>query len=433
MPFTARGIQYRARFRFRALPATFLNRRGHIVRFLQPLFMEFTIHTGVLSLAFAIAVAMGAVSARTGFCAMGGVSDWLNMGHLGRLHSWLFAITIATAGLLLLEATGAVTLPEETFPPYRTANFAWLRYLLGGLVFGSGMTLASGCGNRTLVRLGGGNLKSLVVLLFAAPAAYAMLWTDAFGVLFLGWIGPTTLRLGGLGITSQELGSIAARITGTSEARIWHFILGGMLVLGFATLLARSRDFRERVDYALGGGIMGLAIVAGWYITGGSLGRAWKEYAEFADVIPSRVAVQSYTFISPMGDMVRYLTAPRNLSLINFGICAMAGVVTGSLLYALFTRSFRVEWFASGADFLRHAAGGVMMGVGGVLAMGCTIGQGVTGVSTLAAGSLLALASIIAGSAFTLRLEYHLLEGRGIGFALRRTLSDLRLPLKPSV
>lgn len=392
--------------------------------------MEFTIHISVLSLAFTIAAVMGAVSARTGFCAMGGVADWLNMGHLGRLHSWLFAIAIATTGLLLLEATGAVTLPEETFPPYRTANFPWLRYLLGGLVFGSGMTLASGCGNRTLVRLGGGNLKSLVVLLFAAPTAYAMLWTDAFGLLFLAWIGPTTLQLGSFGIASQELGSIAAGITRTGQARIWHFVLGGVFVLALATLLVRSRDFRERMEYALGGGMMGLAVVAGWYITGGSLGRAWKEYAEFADVIPSRVAVQSYTFISPMGDVVRYLTAPGNFSLINFGICAMAGVVVGSLLHALFTRSFRVEWFTSGADFLRHAAGGVMMGVGGVLAMGCTIGQGVTGVSTLAAGSLLALTSLIIGSAFTIRLEYYLLDGRGIGFALRRTLSDVRLPLK---
>jgi hypothetical protein len=176
---------------------------------------------------------------------------------------------------------------------------------------------------------------------------------------------------------------------------------------------------------------MGLAVAAGWYITGGPLGRRWKEFVEFSDVIPSRVAVQSYTFISPMGDLVRYLSAPGDSSLINFGICAMAGVVTGSLLYALVTRSFRVEWFTSLTDFLRHAAGGVMMGLGGVLAMGCTIGQGVTGISTLAAGSLLALVSIVAGSALIMRLEYHLLDGRGLGFALRRTFLEVWLLLKP--
>ncbi|HUY04578.1 MAG TPA: YeeE/YedE thiosulfate transporter family protein, partial [Rhodocyclaceae bacterium] len=133
---------------------------------------------------------------------------------------------------------------------------------------------------------------------------------------------------------------------------------------------------------------------------------AWKEWAEMADTVPSRVEVQSYTFISPMGDTVRYLMHPADLSLVNFGICALTGVIVGSFLYALAKRSFRIEWFASAGDFVNHAVGAVLMGVGGVLGMGCTIGQGVTGVSTLAIGSMLTLVAIIAGAAGTMKLQY---------------------------
>ncbi|HTY98450.1 MAG TPA: YeeE/YedE thiosulfate transporter family protein, partial [Rhodocyclaceae bacterium] len=126
--------------------------------------MELNIHQQVLGTVFAVAAVMGAVVNRTNFCTMGAVSDWVNMGDSGRLRSWLLAIAVATGGLLLLEILGKAQLGEGTFPPYRTANFAWLRYLVGGALFGVGMTLGSGCGNKTLVRIGGGNLKSLVVL-----------------------------------------------------------------------------------------------------------------------------------------------------------------------------------------------------------------------------------------------------------------------------
>ena len=138
--------------------------------------MEFTIHNQVLLTVFAIAMIIGAVAKRTNFCTMGAVSDWVNIGDTGRMRAWVFAMTVALIGVIVLEATGVVNLSGETFPPYRTANFAWPRYLLGGLLFGIGMTLGSGCGNKTLVRVGSGNLKSLAVLAIAAVAAYLMLW-----------------------------------------------------------------------------------------------------------------------------------------------------------------------------------------------------------------------------------------------------------------
>ena len=120
--------------------------------------------------------------------------------------------------------------------------------------------------------------------------------------------------------------------------------------------------------------------------------------------IPSRVQSQSYTFVSPMGDGARYLLDPLDFNLINFGIMALAGVIAGSALYAIASRSFRIEWFASWGDFGHHALGGLLMGVGGVLAVGCTVGQAITGVSTLALGSFATFAAIVAGGFLGLRL-----------------------------
>jgi uncharacterized membrane protein YedE/YeeE len=393
--------------------------------------MEFTIHNQVLGLVFLIAVVMGAVASKTNFCTMGAVSDWVNMGDTGRLRSWLFAIAVALLGVLLLEGSGKVTLPSDTFPPYRTANFAWLRYVLGGLMFGIGMTLGSGCGNKAFVRLGGGNMKSLIVLVIASIAAYYMLWGDIkgagfFDVVFNSWIAPTSIDLGAHGINSQELGAIVAGLTGTNATTL-HFAIGGIVVIGLMFFVFKSKDFRDSFDNILGGLVIGLAVIAGWYITGGTMGAAWKDYAEMAVDIPSRVNVQSYTFISPMGDSVRYLMHPTNLSLVNFGVIAVAGVSLGSLLYSLIARKYRFEWFASGKDFVAHAFGAVLMGTGGVLAMGCTIGQGITGISTLALGSILTFVSIVFGSALTMKVQYYLMDEQGFFGALRSSLTDLRL------
>jgi uncharacterized membrane protein YedE/YeeE len=388
--------------------------------------MEFTIHHQILGLAFLLAVIMGAVANKTNFCTMGAVSDWVNMGDKGRFRAWLLAIAVALIGVMILEYTGKATLPTDTFPPYRTGNFAWLRYVLGGFLFGIGMTLGSGCGNKTFIRIGGGNIKSIFVLAIASVAAYWMLWGDIKGegfydVVFGSWINPTIVNL-----SSQELGAIVASMTG-GDAVSMHFIVGSILAVAVLIYIFKSADFRGNFDNILGGLVIGLVVVAGWYITGGTMGAAWKDYADLSVDIPSRVNVQSFTFISPMGDSVRYLMHPTNFTLLNFGIMAVSGVVVGSFLYSLFTRKFRIEWFASGNDFLTHATGGVLMGFGGVLSMGCTIGQGVTGVSTLALGSILTFASIVFGSALTMKVQYYQLDEQGFLTSLRSALADMRL------
>jgi len=358
--------------------------------------MEFTIHLQILGIVFVTGIVMGAVANKTNFCTMGAVSDWVNMGDTGRLRAWMLAIAVATLGVVALEASGKAIIGTGTFPPYRTPNLAWLRYVLGGLMFGIGMTLASGCGNKTLVRLGGGNLKSLVVLVIASACAYAMLWTNFYDAAF-GWVSSTAINLAAAGKTSQALGEL----TGVGNTIFGLALAGALLAFAFS-----SRDFRSSFDHILGGAVIGIAVIVGWYVTAGPMGAAWKEFADFADVKPLRVEAQSFTFMSPMGDLARYVMHPVDTSLINFGIMALAGVIVGSFLYAVITRSFRVEWFVNGGDFANHAVGAVLMGIGGVLSMGCTIGQGITGVSTLALGSVLTLISIVAGAAGMMKYQY---------------------------
>jgi len=368
--------------------------------------MEFNVHHQVLTAVFAVAVVLGAVANKTNFCTMGAVSDWVNMGDSGRMRAWLFAMAIAVAGVVVMETTGMVNLSGETFPPYRTANFGWLRYLAGGALFGIGMTLGSGCGNKTLVRVGTGNLKSLVVLVIAAIMAYLMLWTPFYEKLFHPWVSATTIDLARHGVNTQELGAVISGMFGFSPSRSFNAAVGAVLALGLFIYVFRSADFRGSFDNLLGGATVGLAVLAGWYLTGGPLGQAWKEYAEFATQIPSRVQVQSYTFISPMGDSVRYLLSPGTTTLVNFGVVALAGVIFGSFIYALVAKSFRIEWFVSVKDFANHAIGGVLMGVGGVLSMGCTVGQAITGMSTVAIGSMLTFLAIVIGAAGTMKYQY---------------------------
>src|SRR3989344_2811326 len=191
------------------------------------------------------------------------------MGDKGRFRAWLFAMTVALIGLLAMEAGGIVALPADTFPPYRTANFAWLRYVLGGLLFGIGMTLGSGCGNKTFVRIGGGNLKSLVLLVFfAAPAAYWMLWGEIGGqgfytLFFDSWLQPTVISLQNYGIQSQELGAVIGGLLGVKDVANLHLAVGGIIAVLTLICLFKSSEYRGSFDNILGGAVLGLAVVGG--------------------------------------------------------------------------------------------------------------------------------------------------------------------------
>lgn len=385
--------------------------------------MDSLVGLPVLLGVFALALVLGAVAGKTRFCTMGGVSDWLNIGDTGRLGAWFLAIAVAILGATVLESLGVLSL-SETRPPYRAAEFAPVRYLLGGFVFGIGMVLASGCPTKNLVRFGNGSFKALVALLAVGVCAYLMTQTDFYAVVFYSWLQYLNLDLG----RSQDLGSLLAGISGL-DAALLRPLAGGLVAAAILAMVLRSVGFRARRDNLLGGLVIGLCIVGGWYLTGGPWGRQWQDEALWLDRPPIGVGVQSFTFVNPTGEMLRFIGAGGAAYLLTFGVVAVCGVVLGALVQALATRRFRLEGFASGGDFLRHAGGGALMGVGGVLALGCTFGQGITGVSTLALGSFMALGAIILGAATTMKVQYYklLYEDASLLDALLSGWVDLHL------
>jgi len=393
--------------------------------------------------AFLIALVMGAVVNKTNFCTMGAVSDLVNMGDTGRIRAWLFAIAVAVLGVAFLEYAGLVD-ATGTFPPYRAGNLVWAENILGGLMFGVGMTLASGCGNKTLIRIGGGNLKSVVVFAIIALIAYFMVnpfpGSDQtlMSVLFYDWIRPLSADLG----ESQDLGYLIAG-EAAAGGRLVIGVSLGLILVAFAL---RSADFRGNRDNILGGLVVGLAVLGAWYLSSAagvetedgvlSLSGYYEEWDMLADSEEGKpaqgrpLAAQSYTFINPMGQTLGFAAAGFERALLTFGVVAVFGVVLGSLLWALISRSFRIEWFGSAKDAFNHVIGAVLMGFGGTLAMGCTIGQAITGVSTLAVGSMLTFGAIFLGSALTMKVQYYKMvyeDEASLGKALITGLVDLHL------
>lgn len=351
-------------------------------------------------LAFAIGLVLGFVANKTNFCTMGAVSDAVNMGDWSRMRMWMLAMAVAIFGTAALQAAG---LFDTAHSIYTGARLNWLSHLVGGGLFGVGMTLASGCGNKTLVRIGGGNLKSVVVFVFLALAAYMTMrgafapwrvnYLDAVGVEFARGQDIPSL-LAPLGLAPQTLRLVAAAT------------IGGILLVGALA----SRHAWQR-DVLLGGLVVGIAVVAGWYVTGhiGYVAEHPDTLEEAFIGTDSRHA-ESLTFVAPLAYTLEQLMLWTDASrIVTFGIATVLGVILGSALYAIATGRFRLETFRDPADFLRHAGGAVLMGFGGVTALGCTIGQGISGISTLALGSFLTTAAIIVGAALTMKVQYWLM------------------------
>lgn len=348
--------------------------------------------------AFALALVFGAVANKTNFCTMGAVSDVVNMGDWNRMRMWLLAIAVAILGTTGLQLSGAIDVAKSI---YTTPNVSWLSYILGGFLFGVGMTLASGCGSKTLIRIGGGNLKSFVVFLMLAISAYMTL-KGLFGVFRATAIDPVAFSLP----TRQDLPSLLARSLGT-ERKTMLAAAAGILGAGMIAFVFSRREFRT-FDNVLGGTVVGLIVVAGWYLSGylGYLAEDPNSLEEkFFATNTGRM--ESMSFVSPLAYLLELLLLWSDKSrVMTFGIASALGVAAGSLVYAVATRSFRLEGFRDAQDLINHLVGGALMGFGGVLALGCTIGQGLTGISTLALGSFLAWFSIIAGAAVTMKIQY---------------------------
>lgn len=350
---------------------------------------------------FGLALVLGFVAARTNFCTMGAISDVVNMEHWGRVRMWLLAIAVAMAGTNLLYYFDLIDLTKSV---YQRPVLPWLSMLLGGTLFGIGMTIAGGCANKNLLRLGGGSVRSLVVLVFLAISAYMTL-KGLFGQWRSSYLDPVAIDLSGLGMQGQSLADVLARLTGM-PAKSALLAATGVVAIALLIFVFKDKRFRASGEQIVGGAILGLLVTAGWYLSG-HIG-----FAENPDTLEMTYfgtnsrTMESLSFVAPTAYSLELLMLWTDKSLhVTFGIATIVGVVLGSLIHAVASRQFHWEGFASLEDLRNHLMGGILMGFGGVLAMGCTIGQGLTGVSTLALGSFISVAGIVAGAVATMKWQ----------------------------
>ncbi len=355
--------------------------------------------TTVLLGGWIVAFAFGAIASRSNFCTMGAVADVVNMGHWGRARSWLLALAVAVLGSNLMYMAGWVDLSQSV---YHRPVIPWLSLLAGGAVFGIGMTLAGGCPNKNLVRLGQGSMRALVVLVFLGLAGYMTL-KGIFAQCRSDYLDPVVLDVSGLGLRTLSIPSLLSSGTGwpleQSVMASMVLVAGGLLMFVLA-----DRDFRSQPGQVASATALGLLITAGWYITGHLGYGESEETLETVYFATNTRTLESLTFVGPVAYTLELLMLWSDKSLhATFGIATVAGVVMGSLAVSLSGKSFRVEGFASVDDLQRHLTGAVLMGFGGVTSIGCTIGQGLSGLSTLAPASLLAVGGIVAGSALAMK------------------------------
>lgn len=323
-------------------------------------------------LGFGLGIALGVVARYGRFCTLGAIENAVYGKDFQRLKAWVLATAVAIVGVHALELWAGLDLTRAI---YTGARIEWGGAILGGLMFGLGMALVGTCSFGALLRLGGGDLKALVTLLVMGLTAMMAMR----GLIGLGRIrvtDPLTLELAAS--ASQRLPALVG-LTGP-------LVSIGAMVFGAAVALAvclRGFKSHRSVLTALG---IGVLVVLGWWATG---------IAGF-DAFDTR-RIESFSFVAPPGDTLLYLMLASGMHP-DFPVGAVFGVIVGAFVAARMAGEFRWETPDGAGEMRRHLLGAVLMGVGGIAALGCTIGQGVTGLSTLSVGSFLAIASILVGA-----------------------------------
>lgn len=319
------------------------------------------------------------LAARVGrFCTLGAVEDALYQNSTIRLRMWILAIGVAIVGTFALIGFGALDAGQTIYLAQ-----AWnpLASIFGGLVFGYGMALAGNCGFGALARLGGGDLRSFVIVVVMGIAAY---------VTLNGPLAPLRVALMPAYPSSPDalpgLANWLSATTGLPTTAIGLAV--GAIIIAVA---AAHREFLHRPGSVFWAAVVGVAVVSGW------AGTQWVAENGFAPV-----PVESHTFSAPLGDALFYVMTSTGSSL-NFGIGSVAGVLVGAFLGSLIKGHFRWEACDDPRELRRQITGAAMMGVGAVVAFGCTIGQGISAFSVLYFGAPVTLVCILIGAAFGLR------------------------------
>jgi uncharacterized membrane protein YedE/YeeE len=349
--------------------------------------------TVVAALAFVGGTVMGVTARSMHFCTLGAIADaFVGSNHKG-LRAWALAIATATLATQAMHLAGLIDIQESI---YLVPDFGWLGAILGGLCFGFGMALVGTCGYGTLVRLGGGDLRSLVDFFVIGFFAYMTLrgLTGLGRVLFIESTNADLSALGGQGVIDAAAWLLDA------DGETLRIVVVALVVIALLAYCFKDQAFRRSRQDVLGGIIIGSIVASGWLVTG-------VVGADDFDPTP----LGSYSFVTPLGESLVYLMTFSGAT-IKFGVGAVGGVIFGAFLASRAKSEFRLEAFDDPKEMLRHFFGAALMGIGGVAALGCTVGQGITGMSTLSMGAPLALGSIFLGAYLGLK---YMIEGSLLG------------------
>ena len=327
-----------------------------------------------------IGLVYGSVGLLSGFCMVSSLRGWWAEGDGRLVRTYALAMGIAIAASQLLAERGSIDLTKSI---YLQPQFSAPVMFFGGLLFGYGMVLSNGCGSRALVLLGRGNLRSFVVVIVLGIFAE---------ITLKGLIAPARIAAIGVSQVTVKATSLPAVLSSAGMSMQQARGFSASLISSALIIFALAHPpFRRSPGQVVAGVMVGLLIAAGWYATG-YLG------ADESNPVP----VASLTFVAPIADALQYVMLSTG-STLNFGIATVGGVLLGSLVTALATGRFHLEGYQSPQHMLRSAGGAALMGIGGVMALGCSVGQGLTGLSTLAFASFIAVAGILLGAAAGLR------------------------------
>jgi len=322
-------------------------------------------------------IALG-LAARIGrFCTLGAIEDALYSSDDRRLRMWAIALAVAIAGTQSALQTGLLSAADTAY-----LGQVWnpLAVILGGLLFGYGMAMSGNCGYGALARLGGGDLRSLVIVIVMGLSAYVVMSGPLAHARV--WLFPVDANPTG----PQGFSQLATSLLG------WQPLVTGLLFAGVLLILGLgSHAMRRSPGHIFWGAVVGLAVTSGW------VGTAWIARTGFG-IEP----VETHTFAVPIGDTLLYaMTASGNT--LSFSVGSVTGVLVGALLGSYSKGHFRWEACEDPRELRRQIGGAAMMGAGAVLAVGCSVGQGISAFSTLAFSAPLAALCIFLGAAFGLR------------------------------
>lgn len=335
----------------------------------------------------------------------------LGGGKPARLLTYVAAIGLALLGVAALQlAIGHPIVP--TRPPYLSPNFAWGRYVLGGLLFGAGMALARGCPLRMTVLSAQGNSRALLLLAIMAEFAYLFSRTALFDQWVAPWLAPLSIDLRRLGLQTQGLDALVG------ATALWQrAALGAALGVAIVAIVRTRLPVVANRGAWLAAAAFGFLVAAQYGVTGGHIGAEALDEASFMAQPTEGLGIQSFTYAGPLSDAMHFMLQP-SAATFSVGVVVLLGTLAGALASALVRGEFALRWLGAWADLPKQAVGAAMTGAGAVIALGCTVGHGLSGIAALSLGSLLSVAAIFAGAAVVVWIESGTARIRG-GAAVR--------------